>query len=98
MSRPTVERGAPESPGRCGGSVQRLVPQVYSLLELLRIARPRWVRRNTPSIRQCRYARLLENLESHFVGRTQADPGLCCKGLSGNAFHRECRRMEAVPD
>jgi len=36
--------------------------------------------------------RLLETWRA-LVGRTQADPGLCARALSGNAFHRDARRM-----
>jgi len=36
---------------------------------------------------------LLETWRSQLVGRTQGViPALCCKGLSGNALHRDAAR------
>jgi len=76
--------GRTESPGDAAERAA-LVPQVYSLLELLRIERPPLAAANTPSIRQCRYAACSKPGEP-LVGRTQADPGLCCKGFEWHAF------------
>jgi len=72
------------------------VPQVYSLLELLRIERPpAGCGEHSVDRASGRYA-ACSNLESHFVGRTQADPACAARALSGTPSSR-CRRMEPFP-
>jgi len=81
---PTVE-GRTESPGdrrTCKRWCRRLQP-----VELRGSSVPPLGAANTPSMPQCRYARLLRNLESHFVGRSRLkSPALCCKGFEWHAF------------
>jgi len=70
--------------------VQRLVPQVYSLLELLRIERPPLAAANTPSIRQCRLRGLLETWRSNFVWPVRRlIPACAARALSGLPFIRD---------
>jgi len=97
MSRPTVERGAQRALAM-RRSVSAWCRQVYSLLELLADrAVPPLARRNTPSIRQCRLRRR-SNLESHLLGRTQADSRLVlAKALEWHALSSRCRRNEPFP-
>ena len=61
------------------------MPEVHSLLQLLRIERPPLGAANTPSIRQCRYAAIAETHQP-LASAAQADPGLRSMGLERHAI------------
>ena len=62
-----------------------LVPEVYGLLQLMRIERPPLSAANTPSIRKCSHTACSVPGQP-LVSTAQTDPGLRCKGLERYAL------------
>ena len=65
--------------------MQSLVPQVQSMLQLLRIERPPLGAANAASIRQCRWGACTEAGQP-LVGATRADPRASSESRQGKAL------------
>jgi len=97
MSRNQRWRGRTEEPWRCAERAALGAAGSYSLLELLRIERPRLAAANTPSNPPSAALRACSKPGEPLVGRTQADPGLCCQGAFEWQPSSRCRRDKPFP-